>query len=350
MSEFVTPPPVERGDKVAIVSPASGLADRFPHVYERGLDRLRSVFDLEPVEFPTARESDSYLFDHPEERAEDVERAFADPEIAAVVSTIGGNDQIRILEHLDADVLRANPTRFYGISDNTNLAQFLWNQGVVSYYGGHLLTEFATPGPLPEYLESSLRTALFEESVGSIAPAVEFTDQDVGWDDPDRIDDSPEMERNPGWTWRGGDDAVEGRTWGGSLEITALQAAAGRYLPDPAELDGAVLLLETSEELPSPGEVQRVLLGLGERGLLSRFDGFLVGRVKARSHLVDRSQDKREAYRAKLQQKYVDVISLYNETAPIVLNVDFGHTNPIVPVPIGATATIDPAAERIAFD
>lgn len=36
MTDFITPPSLEPGDTVAIVSPASGLATNFPHVYERG--------------------------------------------------------------------------------------------------------------------------------------------------------------------------------------------------------------------------------------------------------------------------------------------------------------------------
>ena len=350
MTNFVTPSPLNPGDKVAIVSPASGRAATYPHVYELGLTRLQSVFDLKPVEFPTATKSDDYLYDHPEERAADIEEAFADSDIRGVISTIGGNDQIRILKHLDADVLRNNPTRFYGLSDNTNLAHYLWNHGITSFYGGHLLTEFGFPGSLPEYLESSLRTALFDESIGSFEAAPEFADQASDWSNPENLDKRPEMEPNPGWMWRGGDDTVSGRMWGGNLEITHLQAAIDVYFPPTEALDGAGLLLETSEELPSPAAVQRMLLGLGERGLLSRFDGFLVGRVKARSHHVARSKEQREEYREQIRDVIRSIITEYNSTAPIVFNVDVGHTNPVVPLPLGGVVSIDPSDEKIAFN
>ena len=350
MTDFITPPPLELGEKVAIVSPASGLVATFPHIYERGLERIRSEFDLEPVEFPTAKKDDEFLYAHPEKRAEDIEEAFAVPDISGVIATIGGNDQIRVLNHLDGELLRENPTRFYGISDNTNLAQFLWNHGIVSYYGGHVLTEFAIPGPLPEYLESGLRSAFFDDSIGPIQPAPEFTDHDLGWDDPDNLDRSPEMDENPGWSWHGGQGFAKGRTWGGNLEVTYLQLAANQYVPSPEALDGKVLVLETSEELPEPGVIQRILLGMGERGLLNQFDGLLVGRIKARSHLVDRSKDEREDYRERVQQTIVDIFTAYNSTAPIVLNVDFGHTTPIVPVPIGGIVTIDPKNSQISFE
>lgn len=349
-SDFETPPPLEEGDRVAIVSPASGLAHLFPHVYERGIERLQSTFNLEPVEYPTALKPDEELFDNPQERAADIERAFADPDISGVIATIGGNDQIRILDYLDEELIRANPTRFYGSSDNTNLAHFLWNQGIVSYYGGNLLTELAASGPLPDYLEDSLKAAFFDETVGEIDPAPRFTDEDLDWNHPKNLELSPEMEANPGWIWRGATDrSVEGRTWGGSLEITHLQVAADRYLPSTSALEGTVLLLETCEELPDQDQVQRMLIGLGERGLLSSFAGVLVGRIKARSHAIDRSADEREAYREQLRNVMTAIIGEYNPTAPIVFNVDFGHTHPIVPVPIGGTVRIEPNHNRIEF-
>ena len=55
--------------------------------------------------------------------------AFADPEIKAVLTSIGGDDQIKVLRHLDADLLRANPKPFFGLSDNTNLCIYLGNLG-----------------------------------------------------------------------------------------------------------------------------------------------------------------------------------------------------------------------------
>ncbi|MFB6200981.1 MAG: S66 peptidase family protein [Halorhabdus sp.] len=350
MPELVTPPPLKEGDNVAIVAPASGLAEQYPRVYERGLERIRSTFGLEPVAYPTALKSDDYLRANPQARARDIEDAFADPEISGVIATIGGNDQIRILKHLDTDVLAENPTRFYGISDNTNLAVALWNVGIVSFYGGHLLTEFAAPGPLSEYLERWLRTALFEESIGEIQPAPLFSDQDLEWADSTNLEDRPEVESNPGWIWRGSDRAVTGRTWGGCLEVLDTQLAADRFVPSVSTLEGSILLLETSEELPSPAYVRRALLGMGERGLLEAADGVLVGRIKARSHLIERGSEERTEYRRGLRDAITDVVTTYNDAIPIVCNVDFGHTSPIVPVPIGGIATVDPDAERIAFE
>ncbi|USZ67026.1 LD-carboxypeptidase [Halorussus salilacus] len=352
MSEFVVPPALDPGDRVAVVAPGSNRATQYPHVYELGLERLREVFDLEPVEYPTATRDSEYLYDHPAERARDVMDAFADPEIRGVVAVIGGFDQIRILRHLDPEVLAENPTRFYGISDNTNLALYLWNLGVVSFYGGTLLTDLAMQGEMHDYTVESLETAFFADDLdafGELRPAERFTDHDLDWADPDNLDEYREMEPNPGRTWRGADRRVSGRTWGGCLSIVDQQLRTDRYLPAPEDLDGRILLLETSEELPDASYVRQFLIGMGERGLLERFDGVLVGRAKARNLFEDPGPEARAEFRERQREAVAEVLAEYNPDAPVVFDLEFGHTAPAAAIPVGGRVELDPASETVAF-
>jgi len=349
VSEFVVPPPVEPGDEVAILSPSSNLAE-FPYVYEQGLERLRDRFGLEPVEYPTARKDSEWLYDHPERRARDVMDAFADPEVSAAIATIGGNDQIRILEHLDPSVLRENPTRFFGWSDNTVLSLYLFELGIVSFSGGSLLAEYAMNGEMFDYDVEYLERALFEDSVGEIRPAERFTDEPNGYGEgPSALETPRETRPNPGWRWENGDEAVEGRVWGGCWGIVDQWFLHDQYVPDADRLEGTVLAVETSEERPNPGGIAGQLRALGERGLLERFDGFLVGRATATSHVEAPPVEERDAYRERQREVWTDLLAEYNPDAPVVLDVDFGHTYPGVPVPIGGTVRIDPDEGRIVF-
>lgn len=349
MPEFVTPPPLERGSRIAVVAPSSNPTSEFPHVYELGLERLREVFDLEPVEYPTVSMDDEALSNDPEARATDVMDPFADPEIDGVIAVIGGNDQIRVLDHLDPDVLRENPTRFYGYSDNTNLALYLWNLGIVSYQGPMVFTELGMDGRMFDHAVEYTERAFFDDSFGEIRPAERFTDEPGDWADPDSLEEPRETESNPGWRWAGGDDPVAGRVWGGCLEVLDQQFLADRYLSDEDDLEGTILAVETSEEVPEQTWVDRVFRGLGERGLLERFDGVLVGRPAARSHLEDRPPERRERYRKQQRDAITDVFAEYNPDAPIVSGVDFGHTYPTTPIPIGGRVEIDPETETIRF-
>src|SRR6266508_402891 len=139
---MIYPPRPSPGDRVAVVSPSAGLPQVFPEVYELGLRRLREELDLVPVEYPTTR----VLGTPPKDRARDLHAAFADPSITAVLATIGGDDQITVLRHLDSALLQANPKPFFGYSDNTNLLNHLWSLGIVGYHGGSVMVHLGRCG------------------------------------------------------------------------------------------------------------------------------------------------------------------------------------------------------------
>lgn len=348
MPDFVTPPLCRAGDQVAVVAPASNPSTEVPHVLDLAEERLRDTFGVEPVRYPTADRDSAWLYDHPEARAEDIHDAFRDPEIRAVFAILGGNDQVRILCHLDPDVLREHPTRFFGSSDNTHLHNELWQAGVQSFYGGTLMTDLAVPGYLPDYNEASIECAMRGDEMGVLRASDVFADQDLDWRDPENIERTPEYESNDGPFWRGGDQPATGRAWGGCLEVLDTVLAADNA-PPLDDLQDAVVCMETSEEIPDHAEVRRFLYGLGERGILGRASAVLVGRPKARSHRVETPADERREYRQEQYDTITEVVSEYNPDAPVVCGLDFGHTTPTFPVPLGAETTVDPETETIEF-
>jgi len=70
---------------------------------------------------------------------------------------------------------RGEPDPLFGYSDNDNLRLFLWNRGIVSY-GLGVHPDLVCDADLHTYTERYLRRALFEESLGRIVPADEWTD------------------------------------------------------------------------------------------------------------------------------------------------------------------------------
>lgn len=336
--EFTTPLALEPGDTVGLVAPSRPLgADRIAILRTR-LDR---EFDLSLRVFDTVERSEEYLRDHPEERAADLEDAFRADDVDAVMATTGGDDQIRVLKHLDSAVFRANPKRFYGYSDNDNLRLWLWNLGVVSY-GVQAHPDLVVGEELHPYTKRYLDRAFFAESLGEHDPAEQWTDR---WYDFDTAGDDRPWFENPGREWFG-ERRVSGPVWGGCLEIVEWQLMADRWLPDPDHLDGAVLALEPSEDLPAAIRFRDLLRSLGERGWLQRFDGVLLGRPAAWSPDV---QLDHETYREEIRARVASQLREYNPDATAVFGVDFGHTTPTFPLPLGATTTLDPGARRLSF-
>ncbi|MFI6601121.1 LD-carboxypeptidase [Nonomuraea sp. NPDC050536] len=332
------------GDKVAILSPGAALPEIFPAPYELGLTRLREDFGLEPVEYPTTRRLGSSAA----ARAADVNAAFADPEIKAVLTSIGGEDQIKVLRHLDPAILQANAKPFFGISDNTNLCNYLWNLGIVSYYGGTVMTVFGRGGRTNPRAAEALRAALFTHDEYDLHPAESYTDVDRDWNTPALLESEPDMFTGEGWQWHGPRRTVTGPSWGGCLEIVDWNLRVGTHIQDPATYDGCVLFLETSEELPDASYVYRVLMCMGERGLLGRFGAAIVGRPKAWSMDRPLSAPEKTEFIAAQRDAVLRAFAEYNPDIPLVLNVDIGHTDPQLVVPYGGTVTVDAITGRIA--
>ncbi|GAA3587128.1 S66 peptidase family protein [Kribbella ginsengisoli] len=332
---------VVAGDRVAVVSAGSGLPEIFPGPYELGLERLRG-FGLVPVEYPTTRK----LGSTPEARAADLHAAWSDPSIRAVIASIGGDDQITVLKHLDPDVFRADPKPFFGYSDNTNLLNFLYSLGIPAYHGGSVMVQFGRGGAMHPDSERSLRAALFGSGEFELTPAAGWTDEDRDWAVAEHLASEPSLFPGTGWTWQGPRTPVTGRLWGGCLEIIDWQLAANRWMLPVEEYSG-VLFLETSEEMPSADTVYRILRNLGERGLLARFDAVLWGRPKSRS-LEHRSTAEESA--AYVEGQYSAIrraLAEYKPDALLVTGLDIGHTDPQQVLPYGGTASIDPVAQRI---
>jgi muramoyltetrapeptide carboxypeptidase LdcA involved in peptidoglycan recycling len=140
---------------------------------------------------------------------------------------------------------------------------------------------------------------------------------------------------------------VEGVAWGGNLEILSWLALADAEIGPPATYAGGVLIIETSEEMPSATEVGRVLRSFGERGLLRAFAGVLVGRPKAWSFDQPLDVEARRVFRRDQRAAIRDAFGTYGSEPVIVFDVDFGHTDPQLVLPIGGLIRIDGPARRI---
>lgn len=344
MTPISYPPKPSPGDRVAVISPGAGLAGLFPRPFELGLERLRKDFELEPVEYPATRKMGST----PQERADDIHAAFADPEIKAVLASIGGDDQITVLPLLNRELIGANPKPFFGMSDNTNLLMFLRNTGIVGYHGATVMCEIGRPGTMHPQTAESLRAALFTSGEYELKPAEHWNDISRDWADPATFDAEPQMRPAGAWTWVNADRVVEGRSWGGCLEIVGWLLMADREIArDPAEYDGGVLLLETSEELPSANEVFWTLRNMGERGLLQRFSALLMGRARTWSFERPNGPEEAARYAAEQREAVLRAMRAYAPDTLIVFDVDLGHTDPQLVIPYGGMVRVDGPARRI---
>lgn len=338
---LAAPRPVP-GDHVAILSPAFAAPAVAPQIHEQAMRRLRDLTGLIPVEYPTTRELDAT----PEARAADVNAAFADPRIRAILATIGGDDQILVVPHLDAALAQADPKPFLGYSDNTNILNWLWGLGIRGYYGGSTAVHLG-PGPAVDDVHlRSLRAALLDGGAVEITEPGESEDVGRRWTDPRALTEYGDRVATEEWTWSGPAVRIEGRTWGGCLEVIDQLALADR-LPTSYDLRGGILLLETSEERPAASWVARWLRGLGERGILGAVAGVVVARPPVSDFDFRPSAEEAGSLRAAQRDVVIETVARYNPDAVVCVGVPFGHTRPQWIVPYGGAMVLDGTARTI---
>ena len=288
------PRPLRAGDRVAVVAPSGPLR---PEHLEAGLGFLRG-WGLEPVTAGHALDRHprfDYLAGTDEARAHDLQSAWCDPSIAAVLCARGGYGAQRIVDRLDWDAMRAaGPKAFAGFSDVTALHEaFATRLGLATLHG-----------PMPaavSFVEDAgnreqLRQALFEP-------------------DTPRVLTSPEARALvPG--------RASGVTLGGCLSLLAAELGTPHARPGAA---GGILLLEDVGDRPYA--LDRMLTQLLRAGWLDGVAGIALGSWEDCGPYED--------VRAVLLDR------LGGLGVPVVEQIGFGHCASTVTVPLGVPAVLD---------
>lgn len=322
------------GDTVAVVSTSWGGPSEFPAVHEAGLAAL-ARFGLRVREYPGTRRTSSELRADPAARAADLNAAFADPSVRAIIASIGGDDSARILAHLDTDVIRTNPKVFMGYSDTTTQLLFAHQLGLVTFHGPAVMAGFAQSRWFPAF-DEHVRAILFEPTpTYDYRPYDHWVDEYANWTstgDPTAVG---ELRPHDGWHWLNGDRAVQGRLVGGCIEVLEFLKGS-RFWPTANWWDGRILFLETSEDRPTIDQVRYWLFNYGIQGVFDRLRGLVVGR--ARGYTDDQKRELDEMIHATVVDEFGA------EHLAIATNVDVGHTDPQWILPLGVLAELHPAA------
>jgi muramoyltetrapeptide carboxypeptidase LdcA involved in peptidoglycan recycling len=339
---LVKPRALGPGDRVAIVSTSWGGPAVFPHRYEAGKRYLAEAFGLVPVEMPHALREAAWLDRDPQGRAEDIHTAFADSSIRGIVASIGGDDAIRLIPHIDLDVIARNPKVFLGYSDPTVLHFACLKAGLCSFYGPTIMSGFAENGGMHAYAERALRKAVFETApIGEIEPNGEgWTVEHLPWQDPENQNRRRQLTPSTGPRTLQGTGIVKGHLIGGCAEVLEMLKGS-EWWPPLDYWNAAILFYETSEEAPSSALVLRWLRNFAAQGILPRLSGIVLGRPGGRTDEAYRQEQERAVLRALSEAGLPHL--------PVLAELDFGHTDPIATLPYGVMAEIDCTRSRLSI-
>lgn len=325
------PPRLQKGDRVATVSLSWGGAGD-PEIlwrYYQGKSRLEEQFGLAVVEMPHTLKGSDFIYHHPQKRAQDLMRAFADPSIKGIFACIGGDDSVRMLPYIDFSIIKKNPKVFMGYSDTTITHLICLKAGLSSFYGPSVLAEFAENVAMHDYTAQWVEEVLFSsEVIGSIPPSNFWTSEYLPWLEENK-GRTRKLLPNSGYEVLQGSGVVQGRLIGGCLEVLEF-AKQTELWPSIDQWSGAILFFETSEDQPDPKFVEYWLRNYGSQGILEIINGMIWAKP----------------YDEKFYEEYKGVITkilaeLGLEELPVLYNMSFGHTAPMTILPYGALAEID---------
>lgn len=340
---MIKPHKLEPGDKVAAISLSWGGPSHYPYRYQAGKQQLEDEFELEVVETTHALADADWLWKNPQARADDLMEAFADPSIKAIISTIGGDDSVRILPYLDLEVMRSNPKIFLGYSDTTVTHLACFKAGLVSFYGPAIMAGFGENGGMFPYMVESVRRTLFSSApIGAIEPNQDgWTVEMLDWAKP--VNQSKKRRLNPseGWRFLQGEGIRRGHLVGGCFEVMDWLRGTS-FWPKRSDWENAILFLETSEDAPSPDAVLYGLRSYAALGILEKLSGILFARPGGDVPLEDFRKYDQAILRVITEEEGLGDL-------PVITNLDFGHTDPMFVIPYGVEAEIDCEGQRLSI-
>lgn len=319
------PDKLKQGDEIRVVSPATSLGMIPLDQRELAIKRFNQL-GLNVSLSKNAEDIDGWQSSSIQSRVEDIHDAFLDPNVKAVITTLGGFNSNQILRYLDYDLIRNHPKFFCGYSDITALHNAIYSKtGLVTYYGPH----FTTFGMLKgiEYTYKGLKKCLFEKEPFEIVPA------DLWSDDLWFLDqDNRELHKNEGWLVINEGEA-EGRLLGGHLGTFALSFGT-EYMP---VLTDAILFLEEDDTCRESTLLMfdRLLQSLIHQPDFSGVRGIVIGRFQKGSGASD--------------EKIIQIIKSKKELEhiPVVANASFGHTSPLFTFPIGGRGQLKVKGQKV---
>lgn len=331
--KFIKPTKLKKSDIVAIVSTSWGGPSVFPHIYESGLLALEKL-GLKIKEFPSARKDADFIYNNPEFRAKDINDAFADSEVKAIIASIGGDDSVRILPYLDTKTILENSKILMGYSDTSTLTTYLNQLGLVTFNSPSIMAGFSQWDYLESKFQKHISDFLFGNIEETIYPTFDFYANGYpDWSDKNNVGKIKETFKNDGCHWLQGKLVISGELYGGCIEVLEFMKSTD-FWPKNDFWNGKMFFLETSECKPSIDQVKWMLRNYGIQGIFNKISALMIGRAR----------DYTDEEKKELDEAIVQVVKgeFRNDKLCIVSNMDFGHTDPQWILPLGIKAELDP--------
>lgn len=261
-----------------------------------------------------------------EDRKNDIEEAFLDKNVKAIMIARGGALSNQLLDEIDYEIIQKNPKIIIGFSDATSLLNAIYSQTKLkTYYGPNFSVLAMRKGN--DYTYEYLNKVLNNEEEYYINPAISWS-SDKWYKDQD----NRKFIKNNGMNIINEGNA-EGTIIGGNLNTFSLLQGT-KYMPIAQKI---ILFIEEDNWANEDYlyEFDRRLQSLTQQTFFKKVKGIIIGRAQQNVNM----NINRWKTLISINKKLINM--------PIVVNADFGHTMPMATFPIGGKCIISGKGKSI---
>lgn len=296
-----------------VIAPAHGFSPQFTDTMKAQAEKKLGELGLTVSYGNYVWERNGFDTTTIEKRLEDLHDAFANPDVRCIIPAMGGSSANQLLKHIDYELIKNNPKVFCGLSDITALADALYEKtGIVTYYGPHFTMLGASK--LVDYSLEHIKKTFFSAEAFSLQPSGHYCDSE--WD-------SQKIVNEDGF-WPVNQGEAEGKSIGGNL-LTINFLLGSEFMPD---MKDTILFLEANKVIDHK-DVQNTLQAILNQPNSDRIRGMIFGRFQKKTSMT------RDLFTQMIKSKKE------LEGVPVVGNLDFGHTVPMLTFPIGGKVKME---------
>ena len=299
------PKKLEKGDTIAIIAPSSPVSKKNADACKKFIENMGYKVKMGKCTYLSIH---GYSAGTGEERADEINKMFADKEVRAILCIRGGDTSSHTIDKLDLDIIKANPKIFVGYSDVTNL-NIIFNQicELITFHGPMVKSDMLNN--YDDFTKSSFEKALNmeDELILENPPDEDFKVMIEGY--------------------------AEGIIIGGNLALLT------SMIGTPYEVDTKRKILFIEEVNENVTRLDRMMYQLKYSGKLEDAAGIIFGDF---TNCINKTD---ENYTAEKMLK--DILSDYKK--PVMYNMKSGHCHPMSTIPLGTKCIMNTKTKTIKF-
>lgn len=301
---MIKPKPLQKGDTVAIIAPASPTDKSLIEKCVKALEN----FGLNVIIGDSCISKHGFLSGTDDIRAKDINCMFSDKKINGIFAIRGGYGCARLLDLIDFKLIKKNPKIFVGYSDITALHIAINQKSrLITYHGPMVATELING--LDSYSYNYFKKLLFSsQKVGEISNPIESKLECI---------------------YKG---VSKGQLIGGNLSLIC-STLGTKY---EINTKNKILFLEEVDE--SPYRIDRMLTQLKQSRKLADTNGIILGAFTDCIAANNKNS-------LSLQEVINEIILPLKK--PTISNLVCGHCLPTLTLPLGSKVLLDADMKKI---